>query len=239
MAKPSFGVGLNTGNSLYTNLGLCFPFNDSSGNPKDAKSTSTITLTGGVTWGTESGSYNGQVVGGWIKGDGSTGYAQGNFSGINSHSTQTVALLANAPSGDVQFSPQWLKVGGNVESKISFNQGGNLGIAAPGNIASLAALADGNWHLVHHLIAYGAQEFYVDGVSQGTAAFGFDYGAGDVYLLEDATGPYRSNAMIAGVWVWNAVLTSGQVAAHRADMWQMFGATMTNRILQVITSGGD
>jgi len=243
-AKPAYGATLNSSNALYTDLALCFPFNDGSGNPKDAVSGNTIPIFGTCTWGTDA------TYGGYLQGDGSTGYCDGNFSGINHVGPMpfSLALLFSDQANDTQYG-RLAEKGANTEWVLSVNQAADsnkvtFAQAAQGSPPTTSTVVcDGTFHVVHATYNFGTttQLIYSDGGNAVSVTGGtFDLASADLYLFRYGGGGLFSHAKLAGLWVWmNRVLTPTEITSHYGNLWQMFNsAAPTTATLSAGASSG-
>jgi concanavalin A-like lectin/glucanase superfamily protein len=233
--KPIYGTPLDRSNSLSRSLGACFTFNEGAGSPVDLISGSRITLSGTTLW--SKGTY-GSAFGS----DGSTGYGTIALPTINNWSAISIAMIWNCPSsGSVNYG-RIIEKGSNNEWMFSTNSSGSPSFAVNGGVSTIGALAnldDGNWHhLVGTYDGSSATGFYCDGVSQGTATNTFPSTRTNVLsFFQYGGGGYITASVLAGLWIYNRILSSAEVLSHMNSPWQMFVSPISWLMQAPIVSG--
>ena len=224
MSKPAYGAPLNASNALYTNLALCCPFNEGSGAPTDVVSSTAFTMYGTTTWGTDA------TQGLYLASNGTTGVGAAVFSGINSYTTLSVALLFSDVASDNTYSRLLEKAG---EWSIVVDQGSTTNKAywrntTAGGVNTSTVVCDDTFHVVHGTYDGTTLKVYSDGANAASISQTLTPSSSELNLFFYGTNPtfptYVSHSKIAGLWIWiNRVLSSSEVSSHYADMWQMFG----------------
>lgn len=222
MSKPAAGATLDPGNALNTNVGVDFLFNEGSGAPKELVSGATITVSGTLTWGTDA------TYGAYLQGDGSTGYAQANYSAINGATSLSLSVLfqcASATTGARIFQKGWPTEYGLILNEYD-SSGNCTAYVDSAEAYTSTSVVDGTWHWVHVTVGGGTITPYLDGVAKTTASVTFSGGSGDLFLWCAGNIGAFSAAKLSNLTIWqNRVLTPSDISTHIANPWARYATT--------------
>ena len=139
-------------------------------------------------------------------------------------SVRSIFFIMSTTDADAGFHPMLHYGTASVGNAVYiYKHGAFLDVDSYGsNFDGAITINDGNWHVVGFTTDGTTTRLYVDGVADTTSAQTFNtISSGNFFLARDVNGRYF-NGTIAGVGIWNRVLSSDEVNLLNYDFFNIF-----------------